>query len=351
MTSYRLLGITGVVLLAGSLAAEETASQQIANSAPLSRYEFLKIRMAIPVRITVYAPDEATANQVTDRAYARFLELDRLLSDYDPDSELSRLCRDALPGKPRKVSPELFTVLKHAEQVSRQTHGAFDVTIGPVTDLWRKIRRRGTLPSDDERLHALRRVGWKSVRLCETDRTVELLHQNMRLDLGGIAKGYAADEALRLMAQMGVSVALVDAGGDIVVGDPPPGQDNWRIGIAPIDDPRGAPEGFLVLHNASVATSGDASQHVEIDGIRYSHIVNPRTGIGVTTPSSVTVIATDGITADSLASAVSVLGPKRGIDLVNSLDGVEAFVVTRSAEGNLDRRASTGYGRYQSEAK
>jgi thiamine biosynthesis lipoprotein len=158
-----------------------------------------------------------------------------------------------------------------------------------------------------------------------------LLKPEMRLDLGGIAKGYAVDKALAVLRRRGITRALVDAGGDIGLGDPPPGKPGWGIGVAPLE-PGGPPGGFLWLSRRAIATSGDTQQYVVIDGVRYSHLVDPRTGLGLTDHSSVTVIAPDGITADGLASAVSVLGPRQGLRLVEETPGAAALVV-RAPEG------------------
>lgn len=297
---------------------------------PLQRFEFLQIRMAVPVRITVYAADEPTANQATRAAYARFKELDRLLSHYDPDSELSQLCKQANVGEPQAVSRELLTVLIAAQRISRQTDGAFDVTVGPLMNLWRKSRRQGVLPSETALTEARQSVGFQHVRIDPEAKTVTFARDGVQLDLGGIAKGYAADEALRILTEYGLDHVLIDAGGDIVAGAPPPGKDHWRIGIAPLDSPDGSPNRFLKLKHAAAATSGDAAQFVEIDGVRYSHILDPNTGLGLTTHSSVTVIAQDGITADAWASALSVLGGERGVEsLTQNVPSASASVVSR----------------------
>jgi thiamine biosynthesis lipoprotein len=153
----------------------------------------------------------------------------------------------------------------------------------------------------------------------------------MRLDLGGIAKGFATDEALAALARNGIDRAMVNASGDMSLGAPPPGSEGWKIGIAPLDADE-PPSRFLRLERCGVATSGDLWQFVEINGRRYSHILDPRTGMGLTERSSVTVVAPDGITADSLASAVSVLGPDRGLLLAEETEGASALVVTRFAE-------------------
>lgn len=341
----RILAVGLLLLQAAGVRAQEPVKPPEEGGA-LERFEFLQIRMAIPVRITLYAPDEPTANRASDRAYARFKELDRCMSDFDPDSELSRLCRDAVPGHPLPVSDDLFQVLTASADISRQSEGAFDVTVGPLTQLWRKVRRRGEFPPPDELQTARSKVGWQQIRLDPHRQTVEFGTRGMRLDLGGIAKGYAADEALEAMAAVGITSALIDAGGDVVAGDPPPGEAFWRIGIAPLESPAGRPNRFVQLANGAVATSGDASQHVEINGTRYSHIVDPQTGIGLTSLSSVTVLAPTGLAADSLASAVSVLGPQRGLELIEAIDGAEAYVVTGDGDDVPQVNVSAGFERF-----
>ncbi len=306
------------------------------------RLEFLQIRMGIPVQIIVYAADEPSANVAVKAAYDRFRELDRMLSDYDPESELMQLCKNEHPGIAYNVSPELFTVLTAAKDLSVQTEGAFDVTVGPVVKLWRIARRRKTMPEADRLQAALQLVGYQKVTLDSattnkessvkdvSDRqTVTFSMSNMSIDLGAIAKGFAADEALRILKEHGFPRALIDAGGDIVVGDPPPERQLWNIEVEKLKNAQDdATQPFIVhLKNAAIATSGDAYQFTEINGTRFSHIVNPKTGLGLTTPSSVSVIAPTGMMADGLASAVSVLGPEQGIKFIEQLEATEAFIV------------------------
>ncbi|MBN1420430.1 MAG: FAD:protein FMN transferase, partial [Planctomycetes bacterium] len=212
-----------------------------------------------------------------------------------------------------------------------------DVTVGPVVRLWRYARRLHELPEPDLLREALSLVDYRLIRLDASRRTVRLAKPGMRIDLGGIAKGYAADEAVKVLRAHGIAAALVDAGGDMALGDPPPDRSGWRIGVAPHRD--GAPRRFLVVARAGVATSGDAYQHVTIGGRRYSHIVDPRTGLGLTDRSAVTIVASDGMTADALASAVSVLGPERGLALIEATPGAAGFIV-RAPEGKEETRAS-----------
>ena len=254
------------------------------------------------------------------------------MSDYKETSELMQLCRQA-GGPPVRVSEDLFAVLARAQELAERTDGAFDVTCGPVVRLWRRARRQGELP-DAKRLAAARElVGYRKLRLDPQARTVQLTRPGMLLDLGGIAKGYAADEAQVVLKRHGITSALVAAGGDLVVSAPPPGRRDWTIGIAPLDAPDKPPTRFLLLRDAAVSTSGDAEQYVEIGGKRYSHILDPRTGWPVTGRSSVTVVAPKGITTDSLATAVSVLGPNDGLKLIDATAGAAALILVKTDRG------------------
>ena len=298
-----------------------------AEAEPLKRFSYEEKHMGVFVRFTLYAPDQAIANKAARRAFDRIAEVDRRMSDYNPQSELRQLCDKAQTGEAVPVSQDLFAVLKYAQTVSERSRGAFDVTVGPVVRLWRRARRQKKLPDADRLKEALEAVGYRKVHLDEKHQTVTLAQTGMRLDLGGIAKGYAGDRALAAFRAEGVSRVMIDASGDLVLGDPPPGKDGWRIGIAPLEKPDGPPSKILEIKNAAVATSGDAFQFVEIGGTRYSHIVNPKTGVGLTVRSSVTIIAPTGTEADSLASAVSVLGPEAGLKLIESTPHTAAFIV------------------------
>ena len=306
----------------------------------LERYSFSENHMGTRFSVIVYAKNEATANQSAKEAFARVVELNAIMSDYHSTSELMRLCAKA-GGEAVKVSDELFFVLSRAQKLSRDSDGAFDVTVGPIVRLWRLSRKTG-LPPDPARLKSARDlVGWKLVELDEKARTVKLLKKGMQLDLGGIGKGYAADEMLKVLARHGLKRALIAAGGDVTAGDAPPGKEGWTVAIAPVDAKKEGPR-YLTLANASVSTSGDAEQYVEIDGVRYSHIVDPRTGIGLVGRMSATVVAADGITADSLTKAVAVLGPKEGFEVLAKYRGASGRHV-RKTDGGAEVVASKGF--------
>ena len=298
----------------------------VADVGRLERYQEVRPAMGSTFEITLYAPDDATARRGFDSAFDRIEQLNATFSDYQSDSEASRLSRSAPMESPVAVSPDMWKVLQWSQKLSEQSDGAFDVTVGPITKLWRRARRQNRMPSQERLLSALQSVGRTKVHLDEGAETARLTAADMRLDFGGVAKGYAADEALRSLQAVGITRALINGGGDMVLGAPPPDRSGWRVGVAPLeaDEP---PSQVLELADCAVATSGDAWQFVEIDGIRYSHIVDPRTGLGVTQHSSVTVIARDGMTADGLASAVSVLGPAKGVQLVDRTCGAACLVV------------------------
>ncbi len=336
-----------IVVMLG-LACQACADEPTDSS--LKRYRFQRIRMGVPWELQFYATDDQWAIDAAERAFARVKQLDQSLSDYDPDSEVRRLCRDSRPGAPVVVSQELFDVLQFSLELSRQSQGAFDVTVGPLTELWRKAWRKRAFPEAKLLQEALGRVGYQSLRLHEKSRAVELLLPEMRIDLGAIAKGYAADVALRELQAAGITRALVDASGDLVAGDPPPGRAEWVISIEPLKSrenlsSQDRPIEHLRLKHASVATSGDANRYVEIEGIRYSHLVDPNTGLGLTVPSSVTVIAPNGMIADALASAVSVLGPERGFALLKQ-HRAQALVMTGSPQG-IQTCETSGYCQYR----
>ncbi len=286
-----------------------------------NRFSFERAEMGVPFQITLYAANEPEARAAAEAVFTRIGELNSVLSDYDPDSELSRLSRSSGSGMAVPVSGELWTVLEQAQTLAERSQGAFDVTIGPLVNVWRRARRKQELPSRKLLGEMRARVGFRHLLLNATARTAELNVPDMRLDVGGIAKGYAVDQGLALLQARGFQRALVAASGDIALGDPPPGQSGWKIELAGPEAPGAPPRQVVYLKNRAISTSGDSFQFVEIDGVRYSHIVDPQTGLGLQDSSLVTVIARNGITADGLATAVSVLGPEKGRLLVEQTPG------------------------------
>lgn len=269
-------------LLLGLAATQSTVAQRIERSQDLMGTRF---------RIVVDGGgDSLAASAAIEAAFKRVAGLEDVFSDMSPDSEVSKLAREGRLD----ASADLLLLLEEARAVHAATEGAFDITVGSLTRLWRRAIRRGTLPTEQEIARASRNAGWSHVERQGSEIRVS---GGVRLDFGGIAKGFAADEALAVLRAKGFLVALVDAGGDISAGEAPPG--GWTVAL-----PSGAVES---LENGSVATSGDVFRHVEVGGTRYSHVLDPATGIGMTDRRTVTVVAHSGALADALASAFTVL--------------------------------------------
>jgi FAD:protein FMN transferase len=298
----------------------------------LKRFEFTEPHMGTTFRLIVFMHSEVAANQAARAAFARVTELDNRLSDYKPTSELMQLCQKA-GGPPVPVSDDLFRVLDYAQTVSKLSDGAFDVSVGPLTRLWRLARRTHQMPEAGKLARARALVGYRNIVLDPAKQTVQLLKPGMQLDLGGIAKGFTGDAVLESLANRKITNVLLAAGGDITVGDPPPGTKGWKIGIVPLDNPEKTPSRYLFLANQAVSTSGDAEQFVEIDGKRYSHIVDPRTGLGLVGRMSVTVVARHGIQSDSLTKTIAVLGPEKGIPIIDGVAGASALLIRKTEKG------------------
>jgi FAD:protein FMN transferase len=308
------------------------------TGAPLERFEFAQPHMGTSARLVLYAPDAAAARVAADRAFARIAELDARLSDYREDSELMRLC--AQGGGPRvTVSDDLARVLNAAQKVARRSGGAFDVTIGPVSRLWRRARAAGALPDRDELATAQRLVGYRELEVSLERRTVRLKRAGMMLDLGGIGKGYAADAALAVLRAHAVPAALVALGGDIAAGDAPPGESGWRIAIAPLGPGLDTVVASKRLRRAGISTSGDAEQFLERDGVRRSHLIDPATGQARRGRAGVTVVATSATMSDALSTAAGVMGTERGRRLVDDTPGAAALFVEFTAAGVVERRS------------
>lgn len=275
----------------------------------------------------MFAEDSTQAKVAGDAALAEMSRIDRLLSDYRDDSETAAVSR-AAGGPAVKVSPDFLDVLTTSLAVSRDTDAAFDVTIGPVTQLWRQAKREQRTPTQSEidGAHAL--VNWREVEVDTARCEVRLTKPGMRLDFGGIGKGFAADRAMRVLREHGVPIALVALAGDIRVGDAPPGRAGWSIALddeIPGESPADRPT--LQLAGCGVSTSGDAEQFIILDGERHSHIINPREGLGLRERGAVSIIASNATMADALATAASVMPREHAIALIESTDGAAARFV------------------------
>ncbi len=239
--------------------------------------------MGTGFRIVLYSSDEKSARAAIDAVWARIDELNAIFSDYDPNSELSRvgqMTNDGPMPQPVHISDDFYRVLARSLEMSKASEGTFDVTIGPFVRLWRRSRDMHQLPTPERLATARASVGYQFVKLDPANRTVQLMKGHMRLDVGGIAKGYAAHECVELLRRRGINRAMVGAAGDIFVGDPPPGRAGWQIAFEEPGEAGRNKDLYVQVRNCGISTSGDTYRFVEIDGKRYSHVIDPtnRTG-------------------------------------------------------------------------
>ena len=312
------------------------------------RFEFEQIHMAVPIRVLLYADSEEVAEQCVKTAFEQFEKINKIMSDYDRESEIVKLTlkndarfQDSIPESVDddwyKISDDLYDVLKAARHYSEISDGAFEVSISPLVQLWRRAKRQQKWPKEEDIATARNLTGLKYWDLDDANKKIRLLKKGIRFDLGAIAKGYAIDRAFEAIQRGGIKTCLIDAGGDMRLGDAPP--DGWRIGIVKTDEQK-EPILNLKLDNISLATSGDTFQYFEMGGKRYSHIIDPKTGLPLTTRCIVTVKAKTAMEADALASVVSVLGSEKGIELINALPDVETFIVQEGEELKFYRSAN-----------
>lgn len=310
-----------------------------------NKFVFEQPKMGSPFTVTIFSHDSAKAAEVAAIAFHCADSLNHIFSDYIDSSELNRLNATSGQGHYVPVSSAMFDILKYSLEAAKKSDGNFDVTMGPVIKLWRKARKEKKLPDSSILKNALGKVGYKYIHMDSVVQTVWLEKPGMKLDLGGIGKGYVAQAALNMIEANGLHSAMVNAGGSIVVGEAPPKRDAWLVGITLPEEKEKIMSGLLLLKNTSVATSGDIYQHLDINGKRYSHIIDPETGLGITTQRSVTVIAKNGAVSDWLSTACSVLSIDKAIALVKQLKDA-AILITEIKDGKLIQKNSENFNDY-----
>jgi thiamine biosynthesis lipoprotein len=305
--------------------------------------------MGTLANITVVAEDEATAQQSIETAFEELNYVDGLMSYQKQDSQLSEINRSAY-NTPIKVDESIFQVLEKAVEFSRKTKGAFDITVAPLVDLWNTAEDTNALPTPEAIEAATEKVGSEKLILDANEQTVSFAVEGMKIDVGGIAKGYAIDNAIQAIQQAGALGGMVDVGGDICVfGKPPNNKKHWSIGL---QDPKDTSETILPgsylmvikVNDAAVTTSGDYRRFVSVQGQKFSHIFDASTGQSARDLSSVTIIADTAIKADALATAVTVLGLQKGLDLVESLPDTEAILMSSAPDYKITK--SSGADKY-----
>ena len=314
MSRMRLI-IFGLLMLTALPAAAEWHSR-------------IQAIMGTEVRVELWHEDAAVARTAMDAVMDEMHRIDALMSPFKPDSELSRINREAAQ-KPVVISQEMFDLIARSLEFSKLSGGAFDITFSSVGYLY--DYREHIKPSDAEIAKALPGVNYRHLQLDRKRRSIHFARSGVRIDLGGIAKGYAVDNCIALLKKRGITNAIVTAGGDSRLLGDRRGRP-WKVGIR---DPRRRDDVAMVLQlvDVAISTSGDYERYFEVDGVRHHHIINPKTGKSASGVRSVTVIGPDGVTTEGLTKSVFVRGPEEGMRLIESLPNVDAIVI--DATGNI----------------
>ena len=317
-------------------AAEEES--RLGRDSRIHHHQFAAMGTRFGVKVHVRGAQDAELTAALKELRKRVDELEAVFSDYDAESEVMRLSRQPV-GKPVRVSGDLLRVLRLSGDLWKRSGGAFDVTAGRHTWNWRMTRKTGQLPDRTSIDAAKQATGFSKLGIDVSARTVTLKETGMRLDFGGIAKGVAADEALAILKKRGFARAIVMAGGDVAAGSPPPGEPGWRVGIRSLDGKEGKLlPGHLLLKDSAVSTSGDLEQFLLIDGKRYSHIVDPSTGLGLTRRIAATTLSRSAALSDACATVACILGPEKGLAWIQKQPGVEALVVSQPGGKVVQRK-------------
>ncbi len=301
----------------------------------VEKTEFL---MGTVVTIKLFDEDADRGGRAADRALERVREIENLMSLNLEGSEVGRINKMAGTG-PVKAGDDTLAVVRRGIYYGELSEGLFDITVGPLAELWGIGTEQAKIPDSDELESTLGLVDYKDVGINEDTKEIFLKRYGMGIDLGGIAKGYAADEAKKILVAEGIKHAIINLGGNVLaLGDRYDGGP-WNIGIKDPYAPTGSLLGVVRVEDQTVVTSGDYERYFEQDGRRFHHILNPYTGFpGENEIKGVTVIASSSFDADALSTTVFLMGAKRGIELVESLDGVQAILVT------VDRQVMTTSG-------
>ena len=307
----------------------------------LQRFSFTEPKMGSPLTIIFYHPDSMQAAATAKKCFALVDSLVNIFSDYIDSSELNRLCAQAGTGRFVACSPALFDILLQSRYAYQNSKGRFDITLGPVTRLWRKARKENTFPSASAVHEKLLLTGFKKIQFDTATHAVRLAITGMQLDLGGIGQGYIAQRVIDYLNSAKIDQALVNVSGDIVCSGSPPGAAGWTVAInMPESETELLPRHLLISHRA-VTTSGDVYQYMEHNHKRYSHIVDPSTGYGITSQRNVTVIAADGTTADWLTKACSILPMAEAKQLAQRLHA--EVLIAAMSNGRPVLHASKGF--------
>ena len=315
------------------------------SHAQLQRQSFTRSKMGAPFTVIMYTTDTAQANRAAEGSFALVDSLVNIFSDYIDSSELNRLCAAGGSNRPPfKCSPALFNLLLLSADAWKKSEGRFDITLGPVTRLWRKARKEKKFPDAATVQQQLARTGFNKITLDSIQHTAQLSSPDMQLDAGGIAQGYIAQQVIDYLGTLQIANALVDVSGDIVCTGKPPGTRGWTVAVNFPESNAALLPKQLLISNTAVTTSGDVYQYMDYNGKRYSHIVDPATGYGITSQRNVTVIAADGTLADWLTKACSLLPVAKAKKLARRLHA--EVLITTLKNDKLVKYMSAGFAAY-----
>jgi len=275
--------------------------------------------------ISCYSADKDKAAFAIGMAFEEMKRIESVFSKFDENSEVSKI--NKLAGLDKLgVSKEVFGLAKRSVYYSRISGGAFDITVAPLMEVWGFVRKHGVVPDKEAIENALKGVGYKNIELDPDGESIKFLNKGTKVDFGGIAKGYAVDRAKDMLISHGIKSGLINLGGNIFALGNSPGKKSWKVGV---QDPRN--KGKLLysfeLTNKAISTSGNYERFFEIEGKRYSHIINPVTGIPCQGIISVTVVADSAEEADALSTAIFVMGEEKGLLLARSIKDVKVLIL------------------------
>ena len=307
------------------------------------KFSYSEMKMGSPFNIIIVSADSVKANHLARKSFELVDSLSHIFSNYDSSSELSKI--NAAAGLlPFKMSTSMLDLVQKSQDAYIQSKGTYDISIGPLSTLWRNARKAKLFPDSSTVVATKKLVSFAQVKINKRLGTIFLPNADMQLDFGGIAKGYIAQWVINYLKANGIQQALADAGGDIVMSGTPMNSKGWVIGVNVPETTDDLINKKLQLSNCSVATSGDVYQFIEYKGVKYSHIINPLTGYGVTNLRNVTIIAKTGATADWLATACSILPIKEAKQL--AISNQAALLITTLKNGKLIFEATPNFKNY-----
>lgn len=301
-----------------ALAASRAVAQQAEEAAPLlQRQYFSQPHLGTIVQIAFYSNDKEFSQKLAGDCFREVKKFDKIFSDYRPDSEVSQLC--CKPAKvAHKISNDLFDVIAKAQEISIATNGAFDITLGHTTQNWRQSARQKKLLLNDHT-----ETSYKDLILHQNSRSI-LFRRPLKIDLGGIAKGYIADRLMMILSKVGIKQAAVIIGGEMIFTEAPPEKDGWTVGI---ERPSREMLGTLTISNTALSTSGDSYQFFEQGNVRHAHLIDPSSGKPMTNRLNVTTLARSAMLADAWATALRISTQENALKLANETKGIEATFI------------------------